>query len=84
MAWNDRWTIEFKSYLGTDYVLHIQEEDYEEDPVSLTGADNPFETQEDSDVDPFKPVRGQTGKINIVTNNPTLLQDMMPENDTQR
>lgn len=84
MAWNDRWTIEFKSYLGTDYVLHIQEEDYDDDPVSLTGADNPFETQEDSDADPLKPVRGQTGKINIVTNNPTLLQDMMPENDTQR
>lgn len=84
MAWNYKWNISFRSYLGYSYYLSILEDGYQGSMITLQGAANPFETQEDSDADAFKPIRGQTGKINIVTDNPTLLQTLIPDNDTQR
>lgn len=86
MAWYTKWKIQFRSILNEHYEIDIMTTDYvsEDDVIELLGSDNPFETQEDSDVNVFKPVRGQSGKINIVTNDITLLQSIMPASDIEK
>lgn len=63
------WKIPFKS-LRTDtlYTVNIYDDSYTGSPVQLTGAAEPFVTQEDDSDDMFIPVRTQTGYIRIVDN----------------
>ncbi|MBR3856461.1 MAG: hypothetical protein IKM68_00580 [Bacteroidaceae bacterium] len=84
MAWATHWKIQFQSILGTDYTLNIMEEGYSGNIITLTGASNPFETQEDNSTDPFKTIRSQSGKINIITSDPTLLPAIMPSGNLAR
>lgn len=61
------WQIRFRSLRAeTLYTVNIYDDSYTDDPVQLTGAANPFETQEDDSDDPFQPVRTQSGYLRIV------------------
>ena len=82
--YTERWRIEWESVEGQHYLLKILDKDYTGNSTTLTGGDSPFVTQEDSDSDTFKPVRGQTGYIRIVTDDPTLMENLVPANNTQR
>ena len=71
------WRCRFKSLNGTDYSINIYDATYSgSTPVELTGAANPFETQEDSNDDVLKPVRISTGTISLVNING--LNDLIP------
>ena len=59
------WYIPFQSRNGNDYEVRIGGLTGNSN-VRLTGAAQPFVTQEDDDRDMFKPVRTQTGYIRIV------------------
>lgn len=60
------WRCRFKSIGGTQYSINIYDSTYSGNPVELTGAAIPFETQEASDNDIFNPIRLSTGCIRIV------------------
>lgn len=68
MAMEIHWQVKFRSLRTyTLYTVNIYDADYTGSaPVQLTGADNPFETQEDDNDDVFTPVRTQTGYLRIV------------------
>lgn len=73
------------SSLGTGYELRIQvNTSAQPEIIQLIGTDNPFETSEDTSDNIFLPIRSQSGKINIVTDDRTLIRDLMPANSTQR
>lgn len=73
--------IPFASRLGQQYELRIYStgEGYNADGATqLTGAPKPFVTEEDNTEDILLPVRGSTGNINIVTDDPTLQKRITP------
>lgn len=85
MAWYKRYRIPFQSFGGTQYMVYI----YEQTSgalVTLTGADNPFVTQEDDDNDIFTPIRIQTGYLRVIdqTEDGSLLESIIPSNNTQK
>lgn len=84
MAWNVRWQLPFKAFDGTQYVINIYEQNYSGSVTQLTGADKPFTTQEDDNDDIFQPIRTQTGYIRVIDTNGTLMEQMIPSNNTQR
>ena len=62
------WQIKFHSLRAdTQYTVNIYDSTYSgSNPIQLKGGAQPFTTQEDSDADPFCPVRKQSGSIHIV------------------
>lgn len=61
------WQIKFRSLrANTLYTVNVYDASYSGDPVQLTGAANPFETQEDDSDDLFQAVRTQSGYLRIV------------------
>ena len=67
------------------YTVNVYEWDYTGDVVTLTGASEPFVTQEDDDTDIFTPVRTQTGYLRVIdTTGGKLLEEMMPANNTEK
>ena len=56
------------------------------DLVTLTGAEQPFVTQEDDESDIFTPIRIQTGYLRVIdqTEDGSLLETVMPTNNTQK
>ena len=67
------------------YTVNVYEWDYTGDVVTLTGASEPFVTQEDDDTDIFTPVRTQTGYLRVIdTTGGQLLEEMMPANNTEK
>lgn len=61
------WQVKFRSLRAeTLYTVNIYDDSYTGDPVQLTGAAQPFTTDEDDDDDLFAPVRTQSGYIRIV------------------
>ena len=61
------WQIQFRSLrANTLYTANVYDAAYSGDPVQLTGAANPFETQEDDSDDLFQAVRTQSGYLRIV------------------
>ena len=67
-------------------MIYIWEQNYSGSITTLTGAAEPFVTQEDSSDDIFTPVRGQTGTLRVIdeTNNSSLLETLIPQNNTQK
>lgn len=74
----------------TLYTVNIYDSTYSGSPVQLTGAAQPFTTDEDDDDDFFAPVRTQSGYIRIVDTgkdnegNTFNWRDMIPATDTDR
>ena len=87
MAWNKIYQIPFQSRTGTQYMVFIYENTSTTPTVvTLTGAAEPFVTQEDSDDNIFMPIRKQTGYIRVIdeTNDGSLLETLIPTNNTQK
>lgn len=86
------WQVKFRSLrTNTLYTVNIYDADYTGSaPVQLTGADNPFETQEDDNDDLFTPVRTQSGYLRIVDTgedndgNPFNWREFIPTTDIDR
>ena len=84
MAWNKRYRVPFQSFTGTQYMVYIYEQTAGE-LVTLTGSDNPFETQEDQSDDIFTPIRSQTGYLRVIDETGgNLLEQLMPANNTEK
>ena len=62
------WQIKFHSLRAdTQYTVNIYDSTYSgSNPTQLKGGAQPFVTQEDTNADPFCPVRKQSGSIHIV------------------
>ena len=84
MAWNVKWQMQFKSLRGASYTVNISEQNWTGGVTQLTPSDKPFTTQEDDDDDIFKPIRAQSGYLRVIDTTGTLLESLMPENNTQR
>ena len=85
------WQVKFRSLRSNAlYTANIYDDDYTGDPVQLTGAANPFETQEDDNDGIFAPIRMQSGYLRIVDTgtdndgNAFNWRDMIPSSDTDR
>ena len=85
------WQVKFRSLrTETLYTVNIYDGSYTDDPVQLTGAAQPFETQEDDDDDFFSPIRRQSGYLRIVDigddndGNTFNWRDMIADTDTSR
>ena len=97
MAYNIHWKIKFKSLrAGTDYTVNIYKDGTLPSgyPLTLTGGASTFITEEDSNNDPFTPIRKQSGYIRIVDDGKAKnasdasvafnWRDILPMNDTDR
>lgn len=84
MAWNIHWQCCFKSFGGTQYAVNIYEQNYSGSIVQLTGASEPFVTQEDNDDDIFKPIRMQTGYLRVIDYDGTLMESIIPSSNTEK
>lgn len=85
------WQVKFRSLRAeTLYTVNIYDDSYSGDPVQLTGAAQPFVTEEDDDDDMFTPVRTQSGYLRIVdtgkdnAGNAFDWMQMAPSTDTDR
>ena len=75
------WQITFKSLrAGTVYTVNIYDVNYSGTPVQLTGAAEPFVTEEDDNEDAFVPIRGQSGHIRFIQESAAI--DICPVNAT--
>ena len=81
-----RWQIQFKSFLGTSYVLSIYDSSYSSSGTvtQLIGGAAPFETSEDKDQDIYKPIRTQSGYIRFIAESASVISQMMPSNPIDR
>lgn len=87
MAWVNTHKVPFQSLSNVQYVLNIYEQDSTVvSPTILTGADDPFVTQEDDDNNIFTPIRKQTGFLRVIdeTEDGSLLETLLPKNNTQK
>lgn len=84
MAWTEHYIVPFKSKDGTDYAVKIYEQDYAGSVVTLTPSDEPFTTQEDDDDDVFTPVRTQSGYLRVIDTDGSLMEQLMPVNNTEK
>ena len=84
MNWNIHWQCLFKSLGGTQYAVNIYEQNYGGSIAQLTGATDPFITQEENDNDIFNPVRVQTGYLRVVDYDGTIMESIIPSNNTEK
>lgn len=84
MDWKLHWQCCFQSLGGTQYAVNIYDRDYTGDVVQLTCAEEPFVTQEDDSGDIFTPIRAQTGYLRIIDMDGTLMEMIIPMNNTEK
>ena len=60
------WTVQFSADRSGTYTVNIYDDNYSGSAIPLTGGASPFVTEEDNDDDWFRPVRTQSGYLNIV------------------
>lgn len=86
MAWYKRYGIPFESRLHTQYMVYILTKTNPSSITYLTGAAEPFVTQESKEDDIFLPIRMQTGRLSIIdeTQDGSLLNDLIPVNNTEK
>ena len=67
-------------------MVYIWEQNYAGSVTTLTGAAEPFITQEDATDDIFTPIRQQTGTLRIIdeTSDGSLLESLIPQNNTEK
>ena len=82
-TWNLRWQCCFATRTGKQYAVNIYSET-SGSLVQLTGADAPFVTQEQDDDDVFVPMREMSGYLRVVDGDGTLLEQLMPANNTEK
>ena len=79
------WQVKFRSLRAdTLYTVNIYDGSYSGSPVQLTGASQPFVTQEDDTDDMFAPVRLQSGYLRIVDDGDVDWERIMPTDETSR
>lgn len=83
-TWNIHWQCCFRSLNGTQYAVNIYEQNYTGSIIQLTGSAEPFVTQEDDDDDIFMPIRKQTGYLRVIDPDGTLLENIIPFNNTEK
>jgi len=85
MAWYKRYRVPFQSLGGDQYVVYIYEKT-NGNVVTLTGAAEPFVTQEDDSDNIFEPIRKQTGYLRVIdeTQDGSLLESLIPSNNTEK
>lgn len=85
-TWKIRWQTSFVSQEGKNFTVNIYDKDYTGSITTLKCGPEPFETQEDNDDDYFKNIRPQSGYLRLIddTSNGTLMEELVPENNTQR
>lgn len=84
MAWNVHWQGAFTSRGGTAYTIKIHEQNYSGSVVTLQLSETPFTTGEGDDDDVFTPMRAQTGRLSVMDNDGTLMQQIIPETNTEK
>lgn len=84
MAWNVHWQGSFTSREGTAYTVKIHEQNYSGSVVTLQLSDTPFTTGEGDDDDVFTPMRAQTGRLSVMDNDGTLMQQIIPSTNTEK
>ena len=85
MARAIKWTVPFMSLNGTSCHVDIYEEDYNGEVITLTGAANPFEYEEDADEDLLNGIiRYRTGYLRVIEENYGDLDDIYPLVNTDR
>lgn len=78
------WQVPFCSLRANKlYTVNIYDASHSGSPVVLSGAEEPFVTEEDTDEDVFTPVRTHSGYIRIIDTG-GLWQQIAPVTDTQR
>lgn len=77
MARNVKWRMRFMAFDNTLYTVSIYTEDTVTSVVELTGAANPFETQENNDNNAFIPVRTSTGYLRFVVTDLSIINEIM-------
>ena len=82
--WYTRWQCQFQSFGGTNYAVNICTKQQPGSVQMLTGAAEPFTTQEDDSDDIFTPIRTQTGYLRVIDPDGSLLADLIPANNTER
>ena len=85
MAWYKRYSVPFQSFKGKQYVVNIYEQS-NGSVVTLTGAEEPFMTQEEESDDIFTPIRTQTGYLRVIdeTQAGNLLEMLIPQNNVEK
>lgn len=83
-TWDIHWQCCFQSMNGTQYAVNIYEQDYTGIIIQLTGAAEPFITQEDDDEDIFTPIRIQTGYLRVIDSDGMLFEEIIPTNNTEK
>ena len=83
-TWGLRWQVPFATKDNRYLCVNIYDKGYTGTSAYLTGAADPFVTQENNDNNIFKPIRRQTGYLRIIDKDATLLEEMMPSNNLQR
>lgn len=85
MAYEIRWIVNFVAKNDDKYRIEILQDDWNEEPVRLLGAESPIETREDNPTDIFVSVRKQTGFLRIADTGKDLdgndfdYEDMIPD-----
>ena len=78
MARNVKWRMRFMAFDNvTQYTVSIYTEDMVSSVTELTGAANPFETQEKNDNNAFIPVRTSTGYLRFVVTDLSIINEIM-------
>ncbi len=72
-----RWQMQFMSKTGTVYTVSIYDEGWTGSVTTLTPANEPFFTQEDSDNDAFVPVRYSTGYLRFIVEDLSIIDNIM-------
>lgn len=83
MAKKIHWQIPFASINGNQYTVNIYDE-YDGEPVQLTGSAQPFMTEEDDNEDAFLPIRTSTGYMSFIVDNIEDARAIIPQNMTDR
>ena len=83
-TWGLRWQVPFTTKDDRCLCVNIYDKGYTGTSAYLTGAADPFVTQENDDNNIFQPIRRQTGYLRIIDKDATLLEEMMPSNNLQR
>ena len=85
------WQVTFKTLRGGKVLTaSVYDSTYSGNPIPLKGGEEPFVTEENDDDDPFKPIRIQTGSLNIIDDgydangNAFNWRDLQPRSDYDR